>query len=60
MIEWLIDGRDRRGGKRRDGVLERPWVRKDELRIAAELAGAGAPVARHVYGSRSGATSAPT
>jgi RHS repeat-associated protein len=52
VIEYLIDGLDRRVGKKRNGVLEKQWLYKDELRILAELDGAGALVSRFVYASR--------
>jgi RHS repeat-associated protein len=52
VIEYLIDGRDRRVGKKRNGVLEKQWLYKDQLRIAAELDGAGGLVSRFVYASR--------
>jgi RHS repeat-associated protein len=52
VIEYLIDGQDRRVGKKKNGVLEKQWLYKDQLRIAAELDGAGALVSRFVYASR--------
>jgi RHS repeat-associated protein len=52
VIEYLIDGQDRRVGKKRNGVLEKQWLYKDQLRIAAELDGAGNLVSRFVYASR--------
>ena len=52
LIEYLIDGYDRRVGKKRNGVLEKQWLYKDQLRIAAELDGAGNLVSRFVYASR--------
>ena len=52
VIEYLIDGQDRRVGKKRNGVLEKQWLYKDQLRIAAELDGAGTLVSRFVYASR--------
>ncbi|MFO7287793.1 MAG: PKD domain-containing protein, partial [Gammaproteobacteria bacterium] len=48
-IEYVIDGRGRRVGKRVDGVLERGWLYADGLRIVAELDGDGAVVSRFVY-----------
>lgn len=48
-IEYIVDGRGRRAGKRVDGVLERGWLYADGLRIVAELDGSGAVVSRFVY-----------
>jgi RHS repeat-associated protein len=56
VIEYLIDGMDRRVGKKKNGVLERVWVWRDKLRIAAELDGGGSVVARYVYGAGGGTT----
>jgi RHS repeat-associated protein len=51
-LEYLIDGQNRRVGKLRDGVLEQAWLWEDQLRVAAELDGAGNVVSRFVYGTR--------
>jgi RHS repeat-associated protein len=51
-ITYVIDGQNRRIGKKVDGVLERAWLYQDQLNPVAELDGAGAVVARFVYGSR--------
>jgi YD repeat-containing protein len=53
VIEYLVDGQDRRVGKKKNGVLERAWLYRNQLNPVAELDGAGALVARFVYGSRS-------
>ena len=52
IIEYVVDGQNRRVGKKRNGVLERQWIYKDHLRISAELDGAGALVSRFVYVTR--------
>jgi RHS repeat-associated protein len=51
VIEYLIDGMDRRVGKKRNGTLEKQWLYRDPLRIAAELDGAGSLISRFVYAS---------
>ena len=40
-IEYLIDGQNRRVGKKRNGTLETIWLYDDQLRLAAQLNGAG-------------------
>lgn len=52
VIEYLVDGLNRRVGKLVDGVLSRQWLWSDGLRVAAELDGAGAVIARFVYATR--------
>ena len=52
VVEYLIDGQDRRVGKKRNGALERAWLYRDGLNPVAELDGAGALVSRFVYASR--------
>jgi RHS repeat-associated protein len=49
---YLVDGRDRRIGKKVNGVLERAWLYLDALRPAAELDSAGNVVARFIYAGR--------
>jgi len=51
-IEYLIDGSNRRIGKKVNGVLVQGFVYESQLRPAAELDGAGNVVARFVYGTR--------
>ena len=48
-ITYLIDGQNRRIGKRVNGVLVQGWVYEDQLRVAAELDGAGSVTALMVY-----------
>ena len=52
LIEYIIDGRNRRVGKKVDGVLEKAWLYKDGLNPIAELDGSGNVTARFVYASR--------
>jgi RHS repeat-associated protein len=53
LIEYVIDGQNRRIGKKVDGVLTKAWLYKDQLKPIAELDGAGNLVGRFVYGSKS-------
>jgi len=52
QIEYVIDGRNRRVGKRVDGVFVQGFLYEDLLRPAAELDGSGGVVSTFVYGSR--------
>jgi RHS repeat-associated protein len=52
-IEYVIDGRQRRVGKKVDGVLVQGFLYDGESHVVAELDGAGNPVARFIYGDRS-------
>ncbi|MBK6514678.1 MAG: hypothetical protein IPG04_11280 [Polyangiaceae bacterium] len=49
LVEYLVDGRGRRVGKRVNGVLDRGWLWRGQLQPVAELDGAGNVVARFVY-----------
>ena len=51
-IEYVIDGQNRRIGKKVNGVLVRTYIWEDQLRIAAELDAAGNVVSRFVYGTK--------
>ncbi|MBK7579049.1 MAG: RHS domain-containing protein [Myxococcales bacterium] len=53
VIQYLVDGQDRRVGKKKNGVLERAWLYRNQLNPVAELDGSGALVSRFVYGSKS-------
>lgn len=55
QIEYLVDGRDRRIGKKVNGTLVQGFLYQDGLRIAAELDGSGNVVSRFVYGTRNNA-----
>jgi RHS repeat-associated protein len=52
VIEYVIDGRNRRIGRRVNGVFIQGFLYQDTLNPVAELDGAGAIVARFVYGGR--------
>ena len=52
-IDYLIDGENRRVGKKLNGVLQKLWLYEDGLRPVAELDTSGNVVSRFVYGSRS-------
>jgi YD repeat-containing protein len=52
VIEYVIDGRNRRVGKKVDGVLVQGLLYADQLSPIAELDGAGNVVSLFVYGSR--------
>jgi RHS repeat-associated protein len=51
-IEYVVDGQNRRVGKKIDGTLVQGWLYSGQLRIVAELDGAGNVVSRFVYGTR--------
>jgi len=50
---YIIDGQNRRIGKKVDGVLTQGFLYQDQLNPIAELDGTGAVVARFVYGAKS-------
>jgi RHS repeat-associated protein len=52
VIDYVIDGQNRRVGKKIAGILVRQWLYGDALRIVAELDGTGAVISRFVYASR--------
>jgi RHS repeat-associated protein len=51
-IDYLIDGWNRRVGRKINGHELRMWLYQDQLSPVAELDSTGAIVARYVYGSR--------
>jgi YD repeat-containing protein len=51
-IEYLIDGQNRRTGKKVNGVLTQGFLYNSQLQIVAELDGTGAVVSRFVYADR--------
>ncbi|HEX2203893.1 MAG TPA: RHS repeat-associated core domain-containing protein [Longimicrobium sp.] len=53
-IDYLVDGQNRRIGKKVDGVLVQGFLYQDQLRPVAELDGAGQVRTRFVYGTRAG------
>jgi RHS repeat-associated protein len=52
VVEYVIDGANRRIGKKVNGVLVQGFLYENPLRIAAELDGSGNVVSRFVYGHR--------
>ena len=52
VIEYLIDAQNRRVGKKVNGAVVRRWLYSDQLRVVAELDGAGTLISRFVYGTR--------
>ncbi|HQO19511.1 MAG TPA: RHS repeat-associated core domain-containing protein [Acidobacteriota bacterium] len=49
QIDYIIDGRNRRVGKKVNGTLERSWIYDGQLRPVAELDGSGVLTAQYVY-----------
>ncbi len=52
QIDYLIDGRNRRVGKKVSGALVQGFLYQDQLKPIAELDGAGAVVSRFVYAGK--------
>jgi RHS repeat-associated protein len=52
LIEYVVDGQNRRVGRKLDGVLVQGFLYRDEVNPVAELDGAGNVISRFVYGSR--------
>ncbi|MCH8550945.1 MAG: hypothetical protein LAT62_03345 [Natronospirillum sp.] len=51
-IEYVIDGQNRRVGKKRDGELEQGFLYQGQLNPVAELDGNNNVIARFVYGDK--------
>jgi RHS repeat-associated protein len=51
-IEYLIDGQNRRVGRKFNGAVTQRWLYQNQLNPVAELDSAGNVVSRFVYGSR--------
>jgi len=51
LIEYVIDGQNRRIGKKVNGTLVQGFLYQDQLKPIAELNGSGAIVSRFVYGT---------
>lgn len=51
VIEYLVDGKNRRVGKKRNGLLTKQWLYHDQLHPVAELDGSGSLVSRFVWAS---------
>jgi YD repeat-containing protein len=52
LIDYLVDGMGRRVGKKKNGVLLKQWIYRNELKPVAELDGAGNMVSEFVYGAK--------
>jgi len=52
LIEYVVDGQNRRIGKKVNGVLVQGFLYQNQLNPVAELDGAGNVVARFVYGMK--------
>ncbi|WP_437299065.1 RHS repeat-associated core domain-containing protein [Sorangium sp. So ce426] len=50
VIDYLVDGGDRRIWKKKNGAVVQGFIYRDDLRPVAELNAAGAVVAQFVYG----------
>ncbi|HXO41686.1 MAG TPA: RHS repeat-associated core domain-containing protein, partial [Thermoanaerobaculia bacterium] len=50
--DYIVDGQNRRVGKRVAGILVQEFLWLDRLKVAAELDGTGNVVSRFVYGTR--------
>jgi RHS repeat-associated protein len=51
-VEYVVDGRNRRIGRKVNGTVTHGWLYQGQLRPVAELNAAGAIVSRFVYGAR--------
>jgi RHS repeat-associated protein len=51
-IEYLVDGQNRRIGKKVNGTLVQGWLYQNQLNPVAELDGSGNVVSRFVYGTK--------
>ncbi len=52
QLEYVVDGKGRRVGKRRNGQLEQGFLYFDQLDPIVELDGNGQPIAQFVYADR--------
>ena len=53
LIEYVIDGQNRRVGKKVNGTLVQGFLYQSQTQVAAELDGSGRVVKRFIYGSKS-------
>src|SRR5579863_5292192 len=52
-VDYIVDGQNRRVGRKVNGTLAQGWLYQDQLRPVAQLDGSGTNVvARFVYGSK--------
>src|SRR5207244_6270641 len=52
VVEYVVDGQNRRIGKKVNGTLAQGFLYQNQLNPVAELDGAGNVVARFVYGTK--------
>ena len=52
LIEYIVDGRNRRVAKKVNGAITQGLIYEDQLRIAAEVSQSGVLVSRFVYASK--------
>jgi len=52
QLAYVVDGANRRIGKRINGQLVQGFLYEDHLRPAAEVDGAGSVVSQFIYGTR--------
>jgi RHS repeat-associated protein len=52
LVEYLVDGQNRRVAKRIDGVTTKQWLWSSQLRIAGELDASGTLTKRFIYGEK--------
>jgi RHS repeat-associated protein len=52
LVEYLVDGQNRRVAKRIDGLTTKQWLWSSQLRIAGELNASGTPTKRFIYGEK--------
>jgi len=52
IVTYVVDGSNRRVGKRIDGVLVQGFLYQSQLQVAAELDGTGAVLSRFIYGTK--------
>jgi len=53
IIEYVVDGQNRRVGKKVNGTLVQGFLYQSQTQVAAELDGSGRVVKRFIYGSKS-------
>lgn len=51
-VSYVVDGQNRRVGKRINGALVQGYLYQGQLQLAAELDGSGSVVSRFVYGTK--------
>jgi len=52
LIEYVVDGQNRRIGKKVNGALQQGFLYQNQLNVVAELNGTGGIVSRFVYGTK--------